>query len=147
MNLEKVDNALLNEYKMLLEIPETRGCLLHTREELKIVFKDYIEKYNQYKLRHKQGVGDRSEALGENTIPLDPVEEKEHSDNIISMYMNKKQLMDLLSNKEAHDFFSYFCSSPDYRQMILHEFQLKVKPLLKQQHTAARGPVLNEREK
>ncbi len=139
MNLEKVDNELLNEYRMLLEIPETRECLLHKRDEVKIVFRSHIEKYNENKLKCKQEPGQGIEDPGGITISLDPVEEKKEGDNIISMYMNEKQFLELLSDKEASDFFSCFCLFSDYRQMILHEFESKVKPLLKEQRTTAKA--------
>jgi hypothetical protein len=50
MKFFKVEAELLEEYKTLLEIPQTREVLHHAKELAKIQFKDYIMDYQDHKL-------------------------------------------------------------------------------------------------
>lgn len=62
MKLHKVENELLNEYRMLLEIPKTRECMHHFIETVKIKFKHYIDEYKQLKGDFKGGGGSNRDA-------------------------------------------------------------------------------------
>jgi hypothetical protein len=61
MNRLKVEKGLLEEFKMLLEIPITRQHLEHARDKCKIEFARYIKEYIQSKKKGEIKTGSNSQ--------------------------------------------------------------------------------------